>query len=216
MTVIMFEMMTIVMYNVKRCFEAWEVAEMRVSREQAAKNRQEILRAASRRFREVGFSGAGVADLMKEVGLTHGGFYCHFNSKDELAAEACAAAMDEKARKWTEFFEPGAENSVRKMAAEYLTRERRDNPGAGCPLAALAVDVSRQSTTIRDSFTKGFCSLVKILMSAMPGRTVARKRRDSLATWSTLVGALVLARAVNDEELSNEILNAAANALEER
>ncbi|WP_044254414.1 TetR/AcrR family transcriptional regulator [Rhodopirellula sp. SWK7] len=186
---------------------------MRVSREQASQNRDRILEIASKRFRETGFGGIGVADLMKEAGLTHGGFYGHFSSKDDLASQACAQAFDDKLKMWKEAFDRESDDPIRAMVAVYLTEAKRDDPGSGCPLAAFGQEVARGPASIRQTFTKGVCSLVDVVASVIPGRSKAIKRRKALAVWSTLVGAMVLARAVDDAELSNEILKAARIAV---
>src|SRR5688572_31755633 len=114
---------------------------MKVSREQAARNRERIVEAAAELFRERGFDGVGVADLMKEAGLTHGGFYGHFSSKDDLIAEASARALTGSLALWNKVAERAPADPVSAVASAYLTSRHRDNPGAGCLLAALGPDV---------------------------------------------------------------------------
>jgi TetR/AcrR family transcriptional repressor of nem operon len=188
---------------------------MRVSKQQMAVNRERIVEAASRAFRAQGFDGVSVAEVMQAAGFTHGGFYSHFASKEDLMAQACDHAMQEKARLWgTEFhFDPA--RPLRSMAGRYLTLRHRDDPGAGCPLASLATDATRQAPEVRHAFTQGLRDLVAAISSKLPGRTPAAKRRAALAAWSTLVGAMVLARAVDDPQLSDEILRAVAAHLSE-
>ena len=185
---------------------------VKVSREQAAKNRQHILDVAARLFRERGFGGVGVADLMHQAGFTHGGFYGHFSSKDDLMAQACQHACAEKMSLWGEERDIDAGQPLASVASHYLTPRHRDDPGTGCPLAALAVDVSRQGSPTQQAFTDGLQGLVELLMAKLPGKDQAAKRKEALSTWSTLVGAMVLSRAVNDPRLSDEILNAAAES----
>ena len=183
---------------------------MKVSREQAAQNRERILAVAAQRFRERGFDGIGVADLMKQAGFTHGGFYGHFASKEELMAQACAHAFAEKVALWYDERELDVERPLASVATYFLTAEHRDDPGTGCPTATLAIDVSRQAPSIRRAFTDGLRQLVEFLTAKLPGRSKVAKRRKALAAWSTLVGAMMLARAVDDPDLSDEILNAVA------
>src|SRR5439155_6927971 len=127
---------------VKRHGVAAKEITMKVSREQAARNRQRIVEAAAQRFRERGFDGIGVADLMKDAGLTHGGFYGHFASKEDLVAEASARALMRSLALFTSVAERGAD-PLSAIASAYLTSRHRDNPGEGCLLAALGSDVSR-------------------------------------------------------------------------
>src|SRR3954470_3052416 len=110
---------------------------MKVSREQAAQHRERILEAAAQLFREKGFEGIGLADLMKEAGLTHGGFYGHFSSKDDLIAQATSRELTRSLAHWTEAGERTSGDRLSAVAAVYLTGTHRDNPGAGCVLAAL-------------------------------------------------------------------------------
>ena len=117
---------------------------MKVSREQAAQNRERIVEAAAQLFRERGFDGIGVADLMKEAGLTHGGFYGHFSSKEDLIAEASARALTRSLAVWSKLADRASGDPLSAVAGAYLTSRHRDNPGAGCLLAALGPDVSRQ------------------------------------------------------------------------
>lgn len=185
---------------------------MKVSKEQAARNRDRILDVAAKLFRERGFDGIGVADLMREAGLTHGGFYGHFGSKEDLMAEASARAMAASAERWSAVPSPADGNSLAALATKYLRTAHRDQPGGGCVMAALGADAARQGGPVRRAFTHGFRSLVDVLAERIPGRSAAARRRKAMAGWSALVGAMVLARAVDDPALSEEILNATAAA----
>ena len=186
---------------------------MKVSREQAAKHRERILDVAAKMFRERGFDGIGVADLMQQAGFTHGGFYGHFASKEALMAQACARAFAEKVALWHEERELDVDRPLASAATYYLTAAHRDDPGTGCPMATLASDVARQAPSIRRAFTEGLRQLVELLTAKLPGSSQAGKRRSALAAWATLVGALMLARAVDDPELSDEILHAVSASL---
>lgn len=189
---------------------------MKVSKEQMAENRERILDVAAQLFREKGFDGIGVADLMKSAGLTHGGFYGHFASKDELMAQATARALQRLQDAWVALARDAAAQGQPPLAAieaAYLSARHRDAPGQGCLLAALGSDTARQGPAVRRAVTEGVHAQVDGLSSLVPGRTKAARRQRALADYATLVGAMVLARAVDDEDLSNEILHAAATSL---
>lgn len=185
---------------------------MKVSREQAQQNREKVVEAAARLFRERGIDGIGVAELMKSVGLTHGGFYGQFGSKEELVAEACAWAFERSVAKWqrTAATHPG--DAAGAIADFYLAPAHRDRPGAGCAAAALAGDMAREGVHARQAFTQGVRDLVDILAAGGEG-TQKQRQREALARFSTMVGAIVLARAVDDPELADELLAAARQAV---
>src|SRR5258708_39191857 len=129
---------------------------MKVSRDQAAENRSRIVDVAGRLFRARGFDGIGVADLMKAAGLTHGGFYGHFKSKDDLAAQACERALARSAETWAALADGGAPAPLSTLVDHYLSGRHRDDTGRGCVYAALAADVARQDNpALRRSVTDG-------------------------------------------------------------
>ena len=181
---------------------------MKVSREQARQNRDNVVEAAARLFREHGVQGIGVADLMKSVGLSHGGFYGQFHSKEELVAEACTVAFDRAVEKWKRTAAAHPDHAARAIADFYLSPDHRDHPGGGCVAAALAADMPRQGATARRAFTQGVCDLVDVMANEREERMAKTRRRKALATFSAMLGAIVLARAVDDPELSDEILRA--------
>jgi TetR/AcrR family transcriptional repressor of nem operon len=189
----------------------------RVSREQTDKNRLLIEAASARLFREHGLNGVSVADIMASAGLTHGGFYGHFESKDELAALACAQAFGESAARWKSFIEDGADEQalVDALAKHYLSARQRDEPGFGCPAVGLAIDVSREAAVkpIHSVYTRGIKTMIDILVSFSRTRQSKKVRQRALARLSMLVGAVTLARAVRGDPLSDEILVAARDAL---
>lgn len=197
--------MSIVMYIVKR--HNGEIG-MKVSRQQAALNRERILDVAAQLFRERGFDGIGVADLMKEAGLTHGGFYGHFSSKEELIAEASARAATNTLALLSEQAERAGNDPLAAFASGYLSSRHRDNPGTGCLLAALGPDVSRQGHAVRRTVTDYVRSAVDLLATLVPGKSKAARRQKAIGTYATLVGAMIMARAVDDRALSQEILDA--------
>jgi TetR/AcrR family transcriptional regulator, transcriptional repressor for nem operon len=181
---------------------------MKVTRAQAAQNRQRILDVAAQLFREHGFEGIGVADLMKEAGLTHGGFYGHFSSKDDLIAQASARELTRSLEHWSNFAGRASDDPLSAVAGTYLTRSHRDNPGTGCVLAALGPDVSRQGPAVRRAVTDYVRSVVDLLVKLVPGKSKTARRQKAISTYATLVGTMVLARAVDDRALSQEILDA--------
>src|SRR6185295_6645376 len=181
---------------------------MRVTREQAEANREKIVAVASTLFRKHGFDGIGVADIMKKAGLTHGGFYGQFGSKDDLAAEACTSAL-QGVDTWISASEKGGFEMAVK---NYLTPEHRDDRANGCPFAALGSDIVRQPRTVRHAMTEGFRTTIDKLVRMLPGRSAQARRERALATMAGLVGALILSRAVDDSELSDQILEASAKA----
>jgi TetR/AcrR family transcriptional repressor of nem operon len=186
---------------------------MRVSREKAAANRERIIDAAGALFRTKGFGGIGVADIMKAADLTHGGFYGHFASKDDLVAQASQRAMARAAVNWGKVVGGAPGKPYTALLNHYLSPHHRDDPGQGCAFAALSGDAARSSKSVREAFAEGLEPLIDILAAAIPGRSKAVRRRKALAAMAGLVGALTLARAVGDATLSEEILDAARREL---
>lgn len=186
---------------------------MKVSREQMAENRERILAVAARRFREHGFDGISVADVMSEAGLTHGGFYGHFANKEELMAEASRRAIADTVSLWTEAREKQGDQALATVTHNYLSTRHRDHPGHGCVMAALAVDATRQGPKVRDALTEGLQEHVALLAEMLPGRSAEACREKALATYASFIGALVLARAVDDPVLSRDILKAVEDSL---
>jgi TetR/AcrR family transcriptional repressor of nem operon len=181
---------------------------MRVSKEQAAENRERILKAASRLMRERGISGVGVDALTEAAGMTHGGLYSQFGSKERLVEEAVAYAIAAKAQEVPEVFALG------EYVSEYLSAAHRDAPGSGCPFAALCCEMPRQSRGVRERFTAGLRGMAGRLSGRMSsGKKQRQHHEEALATVASLVGAVVLARAVNDPKLSDDILRATRNRL---
>lgn len=180
---------------------------MKVSREQAAENREKILDAAAQQFREKGFNGIGVADLMKSAGLTHGGFYGHFSSKEDLMAQACTHAIDQLLQDGQARREAQGGDPFALFVDHYLSTEHRDNPGTGCLMAALGADVARQSPPVRMAFTQCAKRLLGGLARLIGGeRPTEPAYEKALMTLASLVGAQVIARAVDDEALSQDVL----------
>lgn len=183
---------------------------MKVSKAQAQENRARIVETAATLFRERGYDGIGVADLMAAAGFTHGGFYKHFRSKADLMAEAAACGLAQNAAK-------AGGVSTAGFLADYLSRAHRDRPGDGCTLAALASDASRQPVEVKDVFAAGIESLLAIEASSMEDASEAARRSArarTLATIAHVVGAVILSRACPDDApLADEVLAACRSAL---
>ncbi|MCA3843887.1 MAG: TetR family transcriptional regulator [Burkholderia sp.] len=183
---------------------------MGVSRQQAAENRSAIVAAAERLFRVRGVDAVGLTELMKEAGFTQGGFYNHFKSKDALVAEVMETAMHDRADS------PNA-GSLDAQVALYLSAAHRDNVEAGCPLSGFAGDAPRLTDAARACYAQGLATYLDRLapMVATEGATPERTRRDALAVFSQMVGALVLSRAIagTDPALADEILAAGRDTL---
>ncbi|MDR6693030.1 MULTISPECIES: TetR family transcriptional regulator [Stenotrophomonas] len=178
---------------------------MKVTKAQAQANRAHIVETASTLFRERGYDGVGVADLMAAAGFTHGGFYKHFGSKADLMAEAAACGLTSSAA-------AVADLDVQAFVSEYLSRAHRDGPGQGCTLAALCTDAARQTDAVKAAFAAGIEARLATRATQEgqaqrdPG-DAARARR--IALMAQAVGALVLSRSCPDESpLADEILDA--------
>jgi TetR/AcrR family transcriptional regulator, transcriptional repressor for nem operon len=175
---------------------------MRVTREKAAENRARIVETASRLFRERGFDGVGLDAIMKEAGLTHGGFYGHFASKEDLAAEAVARALEQGA---------GLQSrnaNVADFVSDYLSESHFADRANGCVLAALGGDLARRGEGVRSGVTSYVHTALERLAGLCTG-TAAVRRRRAISTLAGVVGAMTLARAVEDPSLSEEILSTA-------
>lgn len=179
---------------------------MKVSREQAAENREKIITTAAKLFREKGFDGIGVADLMKAAGLTHGGFYGHFSSKEDLMAQACERAVDELLQAGEARRKESKDSPYHAFLKNYLSVEHRDQPGAGCLMAALGAEAARQNPTVRSAFTQSAKRLASALIEIIPAANKKKARENALITLSMLVGAQTIARAIDDEDVSQEVL----------
>jgi TetR/AcrR family transcriptional regulator, transcriptional repressor for nem operon len=180
---------------------------MKVSKEQVAHHEKRILAAAARLFRQRGFNDVTVADVMKDAGLTHGAFYGYFPSKEALIAEAVGQAL------------PTAPDKAkpRRPAAEfadgYLSVKHRDDRANSCLFSSLGTEAARGSADLRHRMTEAVRRRIDHLGAEAEGDTAAEKRRAAIVAWSAMVGAMVLARLVDDERLSKEILKEARAAL---
>ncbi|THV16838.1 TetR/AcrR family transcriptional regulator [Rhizobium rhizophilum] len=170
---------------------------MKVSREQMAENRRRILDVASRLFKDKGFDAVSVAEVMKAAGMTHGGFYGHFSSKDDLVAQTLAHALSA---------DSVGDGAFSDFVASYLAPRHRDNPGNGCPTAGLAAAIRHQTPAAKAAMSEGLRAQIARIEQALPEQGAADKRRAAIGSWAAMVGAIILARAVDDPELSEEIL----------
>src|SRR4051812_28849306 len=183
---------------------------MRVSRSQAEKNRQTVIDVASRLFRQHGFDGIGLKDLMEGAGLTQGAFYKQFASKDDLAAQASARALESASGRWSAAAEANPKDPLGAVIAFYLSIGHREERGDGCPVVALGSDAARQGADVKASFEAGIRKYLEMLRSWVGGPDGGDSTDKAMATLSTMVGAMVLSRAVNDKRLSKRLLQAAA------
>jgi TetR/AcrR family transcriptional repressor of nem operon len=185
-----------------------EELEMKVSRETMAEHREQIIAAAARRFREYGINGISVADIMKEVGLTHGGFYGHFSSKEELVALAARHAMNETLVKWQKVVDEASGDRLQALTAFYLSPHHR--PDKGCLMASIGSEIARQPETVKEAVTVGQRQVLEFLSAIAPGKTKAQRRQHAIAALAAMVGGMILARGTSDPELRQEFLDTAA------
>ena len=174
---------------------------MRYPAEETAARHDRIVEEASRLFRERGFENVTVAEVMKGAGLTHGAFYAHFASKEELQAAAIVHGQALSARRAQK---DGTKSQKGSYAERYLSRRHRDNPGDGCTMAALAQEIARSAPGLKTAFERGF----EEILGAKGGN-----RKDAIFQSAALIGGIVLARAVHDPKLSDEILESVRQKL---
>src|SRR5215216_1753343 len=186
---------------------------MRVSRIQAAENRETVINVASRLFREHGFDGIGLKDLMKGAGLTQGAFYKQFASKDDLAAQASRRAMASAFDRFSAAAAANPNDPLGAAIALYLSTEHREERMDGCPVAALGSDAARQGAEVKASFEAGIREYLEMLGRWLGEPDGEESSGKAMAILSTMVGAVVLSRAVNDERLSKQFLQAAARSV---
>lgn len=187
----------------------------RVSKQQMERNREEIIQVSSQLFRERGLNGVSVNDLMAAAGLTHGGFYGHFASKDELAAIASQKAFEDSGARWQEISHHTGQHDLRTMVEHYLSPTHRDGAKEGCAVTALASDIAREGENkpVREVYLSGVKAMLDRLESLSTIKDQEQRRQHALAQFALLSGALTLARATAGDALSDEFLNAAKKAL---
>jgi TetR/AcrR family transcriptional repressor of nem operon len=182
---------------------------MKRSQQAKQQTHQRIVQNAAQQIRVEGVNGVGIADLMGQAGLTHGGFYAHFRNKDALLAEICHAGLAETLERLSQAVDnasAGAELSA--LVNTYLSIAHRDNPATGCVMPTLAADVARRPEEVRTAFTEGYEKMLQFVASVLPEDTDEKRYDAAIALLSEMVGALLLSRTVNDPVLSERILRA--------
>lgn len=182
---------------------------MRVSRQQAAENRKRVIETASRLFRENGFDGIGLKDLMAGAGLTQGGFYKQFASKDELVALATRRALESVSERWSKAAATRPDDSLRAVSEFYLSQGHSAERADGCPIVALGSDAARQGPQVKAVFEAGVLGYLDMVT----GWLGEGHEDEAMVVLSTMVGALLLSRAVNDKTLARRFLETAAASL---
>jgi AcrR family transcriptional regulator len=182
----------------------------RYEKGQREATRQHILEIASAQFRESGIAAVGLAGIMAEAGLTNGAFYTHFSSKEELVRAVLRDALEQRERRQKDNLANGV--AVEVTIRDYLSPRHRDGAANGCPTAALAAEVARHPKATRDAFTAKVADILALMAARMPDGSPEERRRRAIVVYATMVGALQLARAINDRELSEDILANAAEA----
>lgn len=180
---------------------------MRKSRAETAETRRRIVEVAAQTFRANGIHATGLADLMAEAGLSHGGFYRHFDSKDQLVAEACEAGLTAIAGRLEEIADAGApKNGFGAMVDAYLSEEHRDGPASGCPLAGMGSELARADDETRAAASRGVEDLVQILEKRVGHRGHEASHSKAVFALAAMVGAVTLSRIILDPETSRSVL----------
>jgi TetR/AcrR family transcriptional repressor of nem operon len=187
---------------------------MRYSREHKLETHARIVKRASVKLREKGAHGVGVADLMKDAGLTHGGFYAHFDSREALVIEAFAHAMDRSTERWRKLAEQTPpEQRMAAIVDGYLTPAHRDDPGHGCAIPTLGAEIARESPKTRKAFAAKLEEMIDALAEQMADTPRKAARKQATAMIATMMGTLVMARVAGNGEFSEEILNSGREAV---
>jgi TetR/AcrR family transcriptional repressor of nem operon len=188
---------------------------VRKSKTEAAATRDRILAVASHEFRRNGIVATGLAELMEGAGLTRGGFYKHFDSKDQLVAEATGLALDSVVEQMKV---NGSEDGggIEALLESYLCEKHRDNPQDGCVLGAIGSEFARSDLHTREIATSGFLRMVEVLEGQFKGVSKAEARNRALFLVSAMIGAVTMARIVTDQELSKKVLRVAKETLEQK
>lgn len=187
---------------------------MRYSRQHKLETHARIVKKASVRLRERGAHGIGVADLMKDAGLTHGGFYAHFDSREALVIEAFTHAMDRSTEHWRKLAEQTTpEKRLAKLVNTYLTPVHRDDPGHGCAIPALGAEIARESAKTRRVFAGRLEQMIDTLAEQIQGVPRKAARKQAMSAMATMMGTLVMARIAGTGDFSEEILTAGREAV---
>jgi len=184
---------------------------MRYEKGRKESTRRRIIEVAAHSYRKQGLAGIGVADLMGEAGLSHGGFYSHFSSKDDLIREALTESFQRGQARWRQKLQEGG--GVESLIRSYLRTEHRDHPENGCAGACLAGELARQPQATREVFTASLTETLALLEAGLPpGGSRPARRKKAMAIFATMMGALQLARATSDPKQSDDMLEAGIEA----
>ncbi len=174
---------------------------MRISREKVAENRERLVQVATDRFRQHGIDGVGIADLMKEAGMSLGSFYGYFDSKEHLVSECCSHTIAEVRDRMASALSRSLPNAIEKTVDEYLSVEHRNEQSEGCGLAALGSDFARKSASVHKAATPELIRLFDEMAHSLHGNSRKKKRDQSIAIMASLMGGLILSRMSDDEKL---------------
>lgn len=187
---------------------------MRYSKEHKQETHARIVKKAATRLREKGAHGIGVADLMKDAGLTHGGFYAHFDSREALVIEAFNYAMDRANERWRKVTaEVPPEKRLALIVDGYLTALHRDEPGQGCAVPALGAEIARESPKTRKAFALKLDQMIEMIADQIQDMPRKAARKQAMATLATMMGTIVMSRIAGNGEMSDEILSAGREAV---
>lgn len=189
---------------------------VKVSKETVEQNRERVIATAARLFRERGIDGIGLVDLMKAAGLTPGGFYRQFKSKDDLVVQAVKRAYTDTSEDIAGRI-AASDDPLKTLVRHYVSDYHRDDPGQGCGLAAMAADAARHDNpALRECFGSIVSNYIGLLTKLLPGRDPVAKRRAAIAALAEMMGSVVLSRVVPDPALSGEIIDTVSNDLVKR
>ncbi len=190
---------------------------MRYSDDHSEKTKNRVVKIAAAQMRKRGPDNVGVADVMSRAGLTHGGFYAHFNSKDDLIATAVDRMFEESRARFREWTEGKNQlDALRAYINAYVSKSHRDKPENGCAIAALSSDIGRQGSKARTAYDAGIVGLARAIETLLPVEDPLRRRALALSMLAEMTGAVAAARAVSDPMLSEEILASARRSLRAR
>lgn len=190
---------------------------MRYSDDHSEKTKNRVVKIAAAQMRKRGPDNVGVADVMSRAGLTHGGFYAHFNSKDDLIATAVDCMFEESRARFREWTEGKSQpDALRAYINAYVSKAHRDKPETGCAIAALSSDIGRQGSKARAAYDAGIVGLARAIETLLPVVEPLKRRALALSMLAEMTGAVAAARAVSDPALSEEILASARRSLRTR
>lgn len=188
---------------------------MRKSKVETARTRKRIVDLAAQTFRSNGIAATGVAEIMAAAGLTHGGFYRHFGSKDQLVAEACSSGLDDMVQSYRSASERGRDVFVKNLQSS-LTTAYRDDRSGGCPLVAMGSELARADAATRRGASNGFEELIDEIAQWLPANSGREARDDAIAILTGMIGAVTMSRVVDDARLSARILRVGKDVIARR